>query len=125
MQETKFVNFYLKFPTELYYDQALPTLAEIDQWKEKLAREFLIKWGFSWDVRSSSFIVSYTDRGGKTTEPNYCTTAFGGTSLSAHQKLYAVVEVLGYREFGENVARINQEAVEAVISKELIKAMGK
>lgn len=125
MQETKFRNFTLKYPTELYYEQEMPTVEEIEFWKEELAKRDCIKWGFSYHVEKQSFIASYTDRGGKTTDPNYCTTSFGSTALSAHQKLYVVVEIFGLREFGEDTARVNQEAVEGAISKQLFKLMGK
>lgn len=125
MQETKFINFTLKFPQELYHDSDLPPIEEIFLWMEQLAKSSHIKWGVSYNPERSSFIASYTDRGGKTTEPNPCVTAFGGTMLSAYQKLYVMVEVLGLREYGETIARENQDAIETAISKQLMKAMGR
>jgi len=125
MKETKFINFTLKFPTELYDDAELPTIPTLFQWQETLAKKDCIKWGLSYHVDRASFIASYTNKGGKTTEPDTCTTAFGSSALSALQKLFVLVEVLGLREYGETIARENQEAVENTISDQLKKAMGR
>lgn len=125
MQETRFINISLKYPSELYYEQEMPGISEIFIWSEKLARRELVRFGYKWNVDKSSYIVSYTDYSGNPKEPNPCITSFGGTLLSAYQKLYVMVEVSGYREHGEEVAKINLEQIESAISKELKKALGK
>lgn len=125
MNETRFINITLKYPVELYYEQEMPGIPEIFVWTEKLAKGELARFGCKWNPDKSSFIVSYTDYSGSPKDPNPCITAFGGSLLSAYQKLYVMVEVSGYREHGQEVALTNIEAVEFVISKELKKAMGK
>lgn len=125
MREVTFINFTLKFPSELYHDTELPELPQLIQWSEELAKSNLIKFGFSYNPDRSSFIVSYTDRGGKTKDPDTCTTAFGSTLLSAYQKLYVVVEILGLRREGEERARDRQDEIETYISVQLKKAMNK
>lgn len=125
LRETTFVNFTLKFPSELYDENPLPDLPNLLAWAQLLAKENQIKFSFSYNPDRSSFIVSYTDRGGKTKDPDTCTTAFGNSLLSAFQKLYVVVEIFGFLKEGEEPARQRQEEIEAFISAQLKKAMGR
>lgn len=125
MRETVFINFNLKLPPELYLDGELPNELQIMVWTAELAERGFVKWGVSYHAERKAFIASYTYRGGKTTEPDPCITSFGSSLLSAYQKLYVLVAVLGFHEFGEDIARTNQEAIEFALSKELKKAMGK
>lgn len=125
MKEVVFLNFNLKYPTELYYEQEMPTMADIVVWQEQLAKGRLIKWGLSYHADKSSFIASYTDKGGKPAEPDPVVTAFGKTMLSAYQKLYVVVEIFGLCEYGEAFARERLENAEDAISFQLMKAMGR
>lgn len=125
MKEVVFLNFTLKYPTELYYDTEMPTMAEICAWQEQLAKGRFIKWGLSYHADKSSFIASYTDKGGNPKEPDPVVTAFGGSMLSAYQKLYVVVEIFGLCEYGEPFARERCENAEFALSEELAKLLRK
>lgn len=120
MKETRFVNLSLKFPTEVYYESEMPTIQEICDWQERLAKSHQIRWGISYNADKSSFIASYTNKGGLTTLPDPVITAFGGSMLSAYQKLYVMVEISGFNEHGEAIARGALDALETTISKELM-----
>lgn len=125
MQETVFVNIPLKFPAELYHEKREPNMVEIFTWMENLAKSEFARWGVKYNPDRKSFIASYTSYSGNPKDPNPCITAFGGEMLSALQKLYVMVEISGYREYGHDVALVNIEQIEFTISKELKKAMGK
>lgn len=125
MKEVTFINVSLRYPTELYDVEELPDMASISVWMEKLAKRSLVKWGLSYNPERKSYIASYTNKGGKPAEPDPVITAFGGTMLSAYQKLYVVVEVLGFDEYGEAFMRERLENAEVSISEELMRVLRK
>lgn len=125
MQEVVFVNIYLKFDAELYHEGELPDELGIWQWMEVLERTKLAKFGSTYKPDKSAFVATFTDYSGKPKEPVACISAFAGTKVRAFQKLWVILEPMGFAEYGEGVARDNIAQIELNVNRFLKQQMTK
>lgn len=118
----EFVNVELKFKPALYLKEGenFPSEAEMLSWCETMALDWW-RVGFGYNDRSSSLTVSFTFKGGKTTDKALCVTQHGRTVYAALCKLYVIFELCGGKNEGFKFAESLISAIEDQIENALDK----
>jgi len=116
----EFVNIEIKFDLALIAeDEEILSLDDLFLWAEQASRNFM-KFGMSYNERSSSYTVSVTDKGAlPPSEKPPCITQHGKSLLSAFQKCYFLIEVCGDGRVFKSAIEHRLQQREDVLSEQL------